>query len=98
VRNGIRGAGIGAGISASSAHAYSNYESELVPAAVVVGLIDASALGEQADQKRQWSDYAVPETSQKSCGPRIWFFVLRIGTSDRERVCHCGGIIERHSC
>lgn len=78
VRNGIRCTGVGAGVSAASADAYTNYESELVPVAIVVGLIDANALGEQANQKCQWSDYAVPETSPKSGGLCIRFFVLGI--------------------
>jgi|HubBroStandDraft_2_1064218.scaffolds.fasta_scaffold40204_3 hypothetical protein len=42
VRNGVRCACIGAGVSPTSADAYTNYESELVPVAVVVGLIDAN--------------------------------------------------------
>jgi hypothetical protein len=61
-------AGIGAGVTTASADAYSNYESELVPAAVVVGLIDINALRKQPNQKCQWSDYAVPKTSPNPAG------------------------------
>ena len=54
------------------------HESELVPAAIVVDFIDADTFHEQANQKREWGDHAMPKATSKTGRICIRFFVLGI--------------------
>jgi hypothetical protein len=65
-------------VTTASAGAYAKHESELVPAAIVVGLIDAHAFREQANQEREWGDHPVPKATPKTRRFCIRLFVLGI--------------------
>jgi hypothetical protein len=61
------------GVSPNSQH-----ESELVPAPIIICFIDAHAVGKYANQKRDWSDHAVPKPTPESSRSRPIFFVFGV--------------------
>jgi hypothetical protein len=62
--------------STASVGTYPKHEPELVPATIVVRLVDAHSFRKQANQEREWSDHAVPKPAPKSRRPCIRFFVF----------------------
>jgi len=58
--------------------AYAKQESELVPAAIVICLVDAHAFREQANQECDWCDQPVPEASPESRRLCTRLFVFRV--------------------
>ncbi len=65
-------------VTTASAGPYTKHESKLVPAAIIVGFVDAHAIHKQANQKCEWGDHAMPKATPKARRLCIRFFVLGI--------------------
>ena len=60
----------------ASVGTYPKHEPELVPATIVVRLIDAHPVRKQTNEERDWSDHAVPKTGPKTRRSSIRFLVF----------------------
>jgi hypothetical protein len=78
--------------AAPSISADAEHKPELVPAAIVVGFVDAHASDEQAKDERDRRDDAVPKPAPESSGLRELLFVLRFRSGDGEWVGHLRGL------
>ena len=68
----------GSRVTTASAGAYTKHESELVPATIVVGLIDTHAIDKQTDKECEGCNQAVPKATPKPSRVCIRLLVLRV--------------------
>ena len=73
---------------ASGESANAQHEPELVPSAVIMGLVDAHSIVKQANDEGDRSDYSVPESSQETGGLSARLFVHRNRPSNGENIRH----------
>jgi hypothetical protein len=53
-----------------------NTKTEIVPSAIIVGLVDTDVLIEETNNESNWSNNTMPETAQKSSRLRTFEFVF----------------------
>lgn len=73
---------------ASSVGADSQHKSELVPSAVIIGLVDAHSIHKQANDKCDRSDDSMPESTPEASRIYALLFVLGVPPSNGERIGH----------
>lgn len=70
----------------------SEEKAEIIEPTPIMDLVDPHAGREQADEERDGTNEAMPESCPKSRRPRAWKLVLRIWTWDGEYIGHCTSV------